>query len=308
MIARILAAFALLLSFQSLQAQDLYHKWFGEAGKPAVVFLHGGPGYNAASFEADMAKRVADYGYQVLVYDQRGSGRSEGLKGEFTYAEAVADLKGLLDAHGTKQAVLLGHSFGGSVALKFAEKHPDMVKSIVLISAPVDFPKCFRSIQNNCWKVFDYKEDPAVKNIEMLRKMDSTSLEYATTSFGFAMQAGLYSPDEPLKQGTKVRKKVGKSDLAPWMKKSSYEPVKGFYTKEHYTTAVFTPLLKEVAQTIPVYGIFGEDDGLFEYESLQEIQDIIGSDHYYSFSSASHSVFLDDPYGFLDALAEVLMQ
>ncbi len=305
---RTIILFAVLLLLVQLgHSQQLYHKWFGNATDPALVFLHGGPGYNSASFEVDMAPRLAKLGYQVMVYDQRGCGRSEAVTGEYTYAEAVEDLRLLMAERGVAQAHLLGHSFGGTIAVKFAEKHPEMVASIVLISAPMDFPQCFRSIQENCRAVMTDKNDErGLKSLDALAVMDSTKLEYSGTNFMYAMANGLYAPAELFKEGAKLKKKVAKDPLAPWMKKSSYPPVTGFYEKEHYTTNNHLPLLAELVKTVKVNGIFGEEDGLFTEASRQDLQDVIGGSNMYVLFSASHAVFLDNPYDFVDALTEIL--
>lgn len=307
MMRPILLFTVLLLLAQLGHTQQLYHKWFGNANDPALVFLHGGPGYNSASFEVDMAPRLAKLGYQVMVYDQRGCGRSEAVTGEYTYAEAVEDLRVLIAARGVKQAHLLGHSFGGTIAVKFAEQHPEMVSSIVLISAPMDFPPCFRSIQENCRDVMTAKDDErGLKSLDALAVMDSTKLEYSGANFMYAISNGLYAPAELFKEGAKLKKKVAKDPLAPWMKKSSYSPVTGFYEKEHYTTNNHMPLLAELVKTIEVNAIFGLEDGLFTEASRLAIQNVVGGSNVYELYGASHAVFLDNPYDFVDALTEIL--
>jgi proline iminopeptidase len=299
----------LMLLGASSYSQQLYHKWYGKASDPALVFIHGGPGYNAASFEIDMAPRLAKLGYQVMVYDQRGCGRSEGLKGEFSYAEAVEDLRALIAERHVAKAHLLGHSFGGTIAVKFAEQHAEMVASIVLISAPMDFPQCFRAIQENCRKKMEAKNDErGLKSLDALAKMDTTRLEYSGTNFMYAMGNGLYTPDKEMAEGAKVKKKLAKSSLAPWLKKSSFAPVTGFFEKENYTTNDHLPALVEIVKTVKVCGIYGQDDGLFNEASLQDLETVIGGNNMYLLYNASHAVFLDDPMGFIDALMEILKE
>jgi proline iminopeptidase len=300
----------LMLVSELALSQALYHKWFGpKDAAQTLVFLHGGPGYNSASFEFDMAPRLAKRGYQVLVYDQRGCGRSEAMTGDYTYAEAVEDLRGLLSAQGVQKAFLLGHSFGGTIAVEFAHAHTEMVAGIVLISAPMDFPACFRSIQTNCRIKMEERDDSVgLKSIAAVALMDSTNLQYSGSNFMYAMANGLYTPSESFKEATKIKKKLAKSPLAKWTKKSSFPPVTGFYEKEHYTLNDHTTMLSELVGKLPVAGIFGDEDGLFTPASLEKLENVIGGDHFYVLSLASHAVFLDDPYGFLDALGEYLSQ
>lgn len=295
----------LLLLAAHLPAQTLYHQWYGDPDAPALAFLHGGPGYNSAGFEMDMAPRLAKAGYQVLVYDQRGSGRSEGMQGAFTYAEAVSDLQGLLDARGVQRVHLLGHSFGGTVALRFAHAHPGRVASLVLVSAPMDFPGCFEDIRANLHRVMEAKEDAAgLRSIDALAAMDSTSLEYSGTHFMYAMANGLYLPEGMAKEGEKLQKKLKKHPLAKWTRHSSYAPVKGFWEAEHYTDGNHMAMLAEVAAQTRVNAIVGHYDGLFTPGRVGELEQALGRDHVYELLNASHNVFLDDPMGFVDALME----
>lgn len=288
--------------------EGLYHRWLGpQDAKVTIAYIHGGPGYNCASFEADMAPRLAKIGYQVLVYDQRGSGRSEATKGEFTYAEAVEDLLTLLNERDIPEAVLFGHSFGGSIAVEFAKAHPDRTRGILLISAPLDFPACFHAIRENCKaKMEDREDETGLKSVQALSEMDSTKLEYASTHFAYAMSNGLYTPSEPFKAATKVQKTLKKPEWAKWVKHSSFAPVQGFWKNEQYTTANRMDMLREIPDSIPVAGIFGEEDGLFDQTSLQELEDAIGGNNFYLLMMASHAVFADDPYGFLDAMGEFM--
>jgi len=82
---------------------------------PAVVFLHPGPGLDGSVFLPG-AQRVADAGYRVLLVDLPGSGRSPAADWTLAgYAEAVEDFVNEL---GLQDWTLLGHSFGGYVAMQ----------------------------------------------------------------------------------------------------------------------------------------------------------------------------------------------
>ena len=82
---------------------------------PPVVFLHPGPGLDGSVFLPG-AQRVADAGYRVLLVDLPGSGRSPAADWTLAgYAEAVEDFVNEL---GLQDWTLLGHSFGGYVAMQ----------------------------------------------------------------------------------------------------------------------------------------------------------------------------------------------
>ncbi|MFT3973937.1 MAG: 3-oxoadipate enol-lactonase [Amaricoccus sp.] len=71
-------------------------------------------------------------GLKILRYDMRGHGLSDAPDGEYPMAELVADVAGLMDATGFKDAVFVGLSIGGVVAQGLAVERPDLVRAAVL--------------------------------------------------------------------------------------------------------------------------------------------------------------------------------
>ena len=100
------------------------------AGIP-VVFLHGGPG----SGSSPVHRRFFDPAhYRVVVYDQRGAGRSTPL-GELadnTTAHLIADLERLRAHLGIARWMVFGGSWGSTLALAYAQSHPAAVSALVL--------------------------------------------------------------------------------------------------------------------------------------------------------------------------------
>ncbi|MGP8297438.1 alpha/beta fold hydrolase [Streptomyces inhibens] len=109
----------------------------GGPGGPTVVFLHGLVMDNLSSFYWTLAGPVSRAGHEVLLYDQRGHGRSERPPTGYDMDTAVADLAALLGALGLDRSPvhLIGNSFGGALALHTALVRPDLVASLVLIDA-----------------------------------------------------------------------------------------------------------------------------------------------------------------------------
>ena len=114
-------------------------------GMPPLVFLHGGPGYNSHSFSV-LAGPALERAQQVVYYDQRGSGHSERpWTGGYSLPQLVEDVEGLRRTLGVPQIALMGHSFGGALALEYAAKYPQNVARIVLVSAASDIPAACRA-------------------------------------------------------------------------------------------------------------------------------------------------------------------
>ncbi len=108
---------------------ELFYESIGN-GTPVIV-VHGGPGLGHYYLRPAM-DALADE-FQLVYYDQRGTGRSELRDPDrISVAGAVQDLAALLDGLGIKRANLLGHSWGADLAALFASRHPDRVRSLIV--------------------------------------------------------------------------------------------------------------------------------------------------------------------------------
>ncbi|WP_223691453.1 alpha/beta fold hydrolase [Leifsonia poae] len=79
-------------------------------------------------------------GTRVIAPDLRGRGRSNTLPGPFGLIDHADDLARLLDGLEVDRAVVAGHSMGGFVGVRFAERHPDRVASLVLVDGGLPLP------------------------------------------------------------------------------------------------------------------------------------------------------------------------
>ncbi|MFM8243170.1 MAG: alpha/beta fold hydrolase, partial [Crocinitomicaceae bacterium] len=103
----------------------LFYREVGE-GKPFVI-LHGLFGFS--DNWATHAKKLADY-YRVILVDLRNHGHSP-WSDEFTYELMVSDLKELITQLDLPKFILLGHSMGGKVAMRFAQMNPENLDKLV---------------------------------------------------------------------------------------------------------------------------------------------------------------------------------
>lgn len=102
---------------------------------PPVVLLHGIVIDNLSSLYYTLANHFAST-HDVVLYDQRGHGRSERPPRGYTLADSVADLSALLDGLGIDEPVaLVGNSYGGTIALAFALAHPERTAGLGLVEA-----------------------------------------------------------------------------------------------------------------------------------------------------------------------------
>lgn len=99
---------------------------------PDVILLHGASG-NLREWEFGL-RAALEGSYRVTAFDRAGHGFSQGIRGNAHLATSAAHLRAAATALGIKDFILVGHSYGGSVALAWAlQKAP---RGLVLISAP----------------------------------------------------------------------------------------------------------------------------------------------------------------------------
>ena len=116
----------------------LYYREIGQ-GQP-IILLHGGPDFDHTYLLPDM-DRLSD-SFRLIYYDQRGRGKSvANVQPEDVSLESeMQDLESVRDYFRLESAVVLGHSFGGLLAMEYAIRHPDRVSHLILMNtAPASY-------------------------------------------------------------------------------------------------------------------------------------------------------------------------
>jgi proline iminopeptidase len=108
----------------------IYYKTLG-SGVP-LLLLHGGPGADHSDFLPALLPMARHC--QLVLIDERGSGRSERLKDPkgYTLNHMVKDIERVRKHLRVRQFVVLGHSFGGILAQAYATRHPSRILGLVL--------------------------------------------------------------------------------------------------------------------------------------------------------------------------------
>ncbi len=117
-----------------LRVSELHEVYWEESGSPAgtpVVFVHGGPGGGAS---ADDRRFFDPAAYRIVLFDQRGAGKSRPHASleENTTWDLVADMERLRRHLGIERWVVFGGSWGSTLSLAYAERHPERVRALVL--------------------------------------------------------------------------------------------------------------------------------------------------------------------------------
>jgi esterase len=153
---------------------NLYFETMGDG--PPLIILHGLLG--SADNWRSMSRRLAGH-YKVFGVDLRNHGRSP-HSDIFDYTVMVADLRELIAQQRLGRIMLLGHSMGGKVAMRFAVDHPVQVDKLVIVDIA---PKAYEPSQR--------------KLLEVLRSLDLTRYK-SFTDVHSALAASI--TDQPLRQ------------------------------------------------------------------------------------------------------------
>lgn len=114
-----------------------YYHGAADSTKPPIIFLHGGPGAFVQSGTIDFFKRVTEFGYDIYLYDQAGSGLSDRLPrySDITFDTHIQDLHEIVTRQiRAQKVVLVGQSFGAILAAHFAATYPELVERIIFTS------------------------------------------------------------------------------------------------------------------------------------------------------------------------------
>jgi len=172
---------------------ELHYQIFGD-GFP-ILLLSGGPGAES-SYMLPIVKEL-EKAYQVILLDQRGTGQSRLERidsSTITVAKYVEDVEALRTHLGLDHWMLLGHSWGGLLALAVAAEHPDPVAAMILVGSVGLTIESWRVANNNVryspaqlrelefWEA-NRERNPQVAGYEMRKTV---------------LSAALYDPEEVL--------------------------------------------------------------------------------------------------------------
>jgi proline iminopeptidase len=262
--------------------------WYRVAGKHVtgvapVVFLHGGPGQGSYHFAA-LAGPYMEPSLRLVYFDQRGSGQSERpWTGEYGIAALIEDIEGLRRKLGVPRIALIGHSFGGALALEYAARYPEHVSAVVFVAGLWDAPL---QLRYRCRRIRAiYRDAPPVDSAR-----------------GFADNCDWVwkLPNEkrqPLMQGLMF------PDSAVRLRLDSVEEASGLRHGGEVDAATFKPILQyrfaaHQRLTMPVLVIAGRHDGAAASEGLRDLTRLLPDGRYVEYHQSGHFVYLDEPERF----------
>ncbi len=122
--------------FVSINDCELYVEDLGPRDAPPIIAHHGGPGVGGHGISKASFEGLTDE-YRLIVFDARGSGRSE-LREPYTHEQWAGDVEALREHFGFESFIMAGGSYGGIVSLEVATRYPDRLDAIVLRDTAAD--------------------------------------------------------------------------------------------------------------------------------------------------------------------------
>src|SRR5882724_11901589 len=112
-------------------SHEIYVETVGRTDGIPAVYLHGGPG---SGCQPDHRRLFDPERFHAVLFDQRGAGRSrpKGRREDNTLPHLIADMEIIREQHGIKRWLVVGGSWGATLALAYAQAHPHRVTGIVL--------------------------------------------------------------------------------------------------------------------------------------------------------------------------------
>ena len=243
--------------------------------KPTLVLLHGGPGFDHSLYKPAFSS-LADVA-QVVFLDHRGNGRSEdGPPEAWTLAQWGDDVRAFCDALGIVRPIVYGASFGGTVALAYATRHPAHPARLILVSTEA----AAETHVDRRVALFERFGGPEVGALARRRFLDGAT-DAATLEAWVRLAFPLYTrtPRNP----DVARRAVRRPEVTRWFLRPG---------GEGHTFDLFPALAKVQCPTL-VLG--GEDDPMVPIECQADIAAALRADlvRFERFAGCGHAVLPD---------------
>ena len=270
--------------------------WYRVAGQPRkgaapLLFLHGGPGYNSHSFSVLEGPRL-ERAVQMVYYDQRGAGHSERpWTGHYQLDTLVEDVEVLRRTLGVPKIALMGHSFGGLLALEYAARYPQNVSRMVLVGAFSDGPATCRVHRERVASLHLAEYARLMRDTAWLRAPGRSDCDYEGRAVPAGEQqrfndSGMF-PD-PAKQ--RLQDSVDATSGLRNTGEMSRALLRGGLMSLRFT--------KHAQVTMPVLVIAGENDYAIGIHSQRSLAALLPEGRLAEYPRAGHFPYLDEPERF----------
>jgi len=273
-----------------INGTQLYVKTIGQ-GEP-ILIIHGGPGLDHTYFFPQMEGLAKDH--TLIFYDQRASGKSAANldSTQISIDIFVDDIEAIREGFQLEQINILGHSFGGILAMKYAMKYPEKMDKLIL--------------SNSSGASAEFMRKEATRLQERITEKDRFEQELIFKSQNF--QAGKASAFEDLFR-IFFRKEFFNKELADSLTLTFPENfaqnsrLLGFLNKDMGANYDFSADMKKI--TAPTLVVYGDYEILAESAGKQ-IADLIPNAEFVLLKDCGHFPFIEQPKTYFGTINEFL--
>ena len=240
------------------------------SGRPAII-LHGlfGMGDNWVSF----AKKMSEDSFQMILVDLRNHGHSP-WSNDFSYSVMAADIAELILELQLENAVVIGHSMGGKVAMRLINDYPNVIaKAIIVDIAPSSYPVKHRNILDAMLAV-DLEK---IKSRGEAEKILMNSIEEVSTR-QFLLK-NLY-----------------------WIESEKLSWRFNLEVLNKTIDEIGEPVFPRTVVNIPILFVKGENSGYIDSSRFAEIKECYPEAKFITIKNAGHWVHADQPQALLESV------
>ncbi|RUP23360.1 alpha/beta hydrolase fold protein [Jimgerdemannia flammicorona] len=277
---------------------------------PAIVCLHGGPGMWDYF---DRLSLALSRHYTVYTYSQRACGLSSASPPPYNLSIWLSDLERLRTHWGVSRWIVLGHSFGASLALVYALAHPTRVRGLIYVSGTgVGFPEWHDAYRSNRATLLGPDRLGELREMrQKARNRPATVVPYVMESYktlereasvlSTASELGCFSAD-PDRAYEMAREIVsgGEPNL-------EVNRVLGHETSEWADAEDFVErnAIEEVLADVPILMVHGAADPR-PSDGVRKIATAVPGAKFVEFEGVGHWPFVEDLEGFVGVVKEFL--
>jgi pimeloyl-ACP methyl ester carboxylesterase len=181
-------------AFRSDDGLTLVYQWVDGPGARAAIYLHDGPGRTPYDFLYQAAPTLHSV-LDVAYLDQRGSGRSA-APGASTYSldATLNDIELLRQQLAVDKVTLIGHAWGGYLALLYALRYPERVEALILLAPIPSFPDTVEAELRVLRGIYGEGQDPRALEVRRLTREGVHNYEDLVALERLLELSGAYGP------------------------------------------------------------------------------------------------------------------